>query len=98
MSVSALPTPKKSPERLLFLLFALLPSDLILFNSFTTKSPRTPDKLTELMFMPVCNTPLSPGVLVEPLPEFPESLVLVLPELLKVLSPTLVERVECSLP
>jgi len=45
----------------------------------------------------VCNTQLNPGVQVEPLPEFPESLDPVLLEPLKELSPTLVEKVECSL-
>jgi len=47
---------------------------------------------------PVCNIPPNLGVQVEPYPEFPEFQDLVLTDLVKPLSVTCVEKVECSLP
>jgi len=52
----------------------------------------------ELKEKPVCNTLPNLGEPVEPLPVFPEFLDPVPTELVKPLSVTCVEKVECSLP
>lgn len=59
---------------------------------------KTPDKVTESILMLVWNTQPNLGELVEPLLVFPEFLDLVPTELVKPLSVTCVEKVECSLP
>jgi len=63
-----------------------------------TKSQRTLVKLMESSTRLVCNTQPNPGDQVVLSPEFQESVEVVPAEPLKELSPTLVEKVECSLP
>ena len=72
-------------------------SGTISSTSFTAPSLRTEDKVTPFSGKPVLNTPPNHGEPVEPSQESLESLVPELPELVKPLSVTCAERLECSL-
>jgi len=61
-------------------------------------SPRIEDKHQELITEPDTNIPLNLGVPVEPWPEFPELVVQVLTEMVRVPLVINVEREECLLP
>jgi len=72
-------------------------SETISFILFTQTLLKTEDKVTPFSTKLVLSTPLNPGVQVEPSLVFQESQVPVPPELVKPLSVTCAERLECSL-
>lgn len=80
----------------------LSPSETISFSKFSLTSTRTESKLLEsrsqLEELLVWDTQLNLGVLVGLLLVFPELVVLVLIDLVKLLLVINAERVECSLP
>jgi len=78
-------------------MFSAHQSGTILCITFTQDSPRTDVKVMLSSTRLVLSTPLNPGVQVELWQESQESLVLVLPDLDRLLSVTCAERLECSL-
>ena len=66
-----------------------------MFTTYTKEFPKTEDKLTELFLIKVTDTLLNLGEPVEPSQEFQESVDQVLTDLVKPLSVTCVEKVEC---
>jgi len=87
----------ESPTPSLCQKFSPSQSETISSTSFTAALLRTEDKVTPFSGKPVLNTPPSHGEPVEPSQESLESLEVELPELVKPLSVTCAERLECSL-
>lgn len=96
MSPSTRPTPK-SPTQSPCQESSPFQSETILSTSFIAASPRTEDKVTPSSSRLELNTPLSHGVQVELSQESLEFLEVVPQELVKLLSVTCAERLECLL-